>query len=134
MRRINADEYQYDFKRSGAFGIFKSNGSTPVEYLMTSFSIDDIPNLSFARDVSSSLNFDYLIQRDIDQERALSDISRYISANDTSRQKEIVFLPPILVSIVETDTHNNLIEYYPDSIFKSDDDGHGDVYIREWPG
>ncbi|WP_354625261.1 hypothetical protein [Psychromonas sp. MME2] len=134
MRRINKDEYSYDFKRSGAFGVFESNGSVPVEYLMTTFSIDEIPHISLARDVSSSLNFDYLIQRDIDQERALSEISRYITSVDGAPQKEIVFLPPLLVSVVETDSSNDLLPYYPDSKLTTHKDEFGDVITREWPG
>ena len=94
MSRRKKDEFDYSFKRTGAFGVFKSNGSMPAEYLMTTFTIEEIPNLSLARDINSSLNFDYLIQRDIDQERALSEISRYITSVDGATQKEIVFLPP----------------------------------------
>ncbi|MFA0476356.1 DNA sulfur modification protein DndB [Vibrio breoganii] len=134
MRRTNKDEFSYDFKRSGAFGVFESNGSVPVEYLMTTFSIDEIPHISLARDVSSSLNFDYLIQRDIDQERALSEISRYITSVDDAPQKEIVFLPPLLVSVVETDSSNDLLPYYPDSKLTTEKDEFGDVITREWPG
>lgn len=134
MSRRKKDEFDYSFKRTGAFGVFKSNGSMPAEYLMTTFTIEEIPNLSLARDINSSLNFDYLIQRDIDQERALSEISRYITSVDGATQKEIVFLPPLLVSVVQTDSKNDLVDYYPDNKLTISDDDVGEVYTREWPG
>ncbi|SUI57621.1 DNA sulfur modification protein DndB [Shewanella baltica] len=134
MRRTNIDKYKYNFERVGSFGVFRSNGSAPVEFIMSTMSIDEIANLSFARDISSGLNFDYLIQRDIDQDRALSEISRYITSTEGDIQKEVVFLPPLLVAVVETDTENNLVNYYPDSNFDENQDEYGETYLREWPG
>lgn len=133
-RRSNSSAYNYGFHKSGAFGVFKSNNSLPIEFLMTSFSLDDLASLSYARDINTKLNFDYLIQRDIDEERARDEISQYLAAGEGRLQKEIVFLPPILVAIVKVDEQDSLVDYYPACDFIETADENGDVYEREWPG
>lgn len=134
IRRPLEDGYKYEFSRNGAFGIFDTENTIPIEFIMTSFTVNELPHLSLARELYSDLNFDYLIQRDIDEERALSEISQYIYTDGTKKQKEIIFLPPLLVAVVETDNQDNIIETYPDSEFKYKDDKYGGSYIREWPG
>lgn len=133
-RRLVNDGYNYDFKRTGAFGIFDTDSSVPIEFIMTSFTISELPHLSLARDLYSELNFDYLIQRDIDEERALSEISQYIYAKNNQKQKEVVFLPPLLAVVVNTDSQDNIISTYPDSKYTFQDDQYGGTHTREWPG
>lgn len=134
VRRSNTSAYNYSFHKAGAFGLFQSNNSLPIEYLMTSFTLDDLASLSYARDINTDLNFDYLIQRDIDEERAREEISQYLAAGEGKIQKEIVFLPPILVAIVKVDEQDRLQDYYPTSLFQNSHDDSGEIYIREWPG
>lgn len=124
--------YKYDFKKSGSFGVFQSNGSIPIEYLMTSFSYDELLSLSYAKDVGTELNFDYLIQRDIDVERATKEISQYLAAQKGNVQKEIVFLPPILAAIVSVDRTDNLENYYPTCVASKPSDEFGEYILREW--
>ncbi|WP_135005517.1 MULTISPECIES: hypothetical protein, partial [Pseudomonas syringae group] len=107
-RRPAAAPHRYEFKKEGAFGVFKTNGSVPIEYFMTSFKVDDLTFLSYAKDVNTDLNFDYLIQRDIDEDRARAEISQYLAAKEGEAQKEIVFLPPLLVAVVGVDQNNRL--------------------------
>lgn len=133
-RRSNKNGHKYEYDKAGAFGCFKSVNTEPVEYLLTTFSIDELHRLSYARDLHTELNFEYLIQRDIDEERALGEISQYISAGAGKKQKEIVFLPPLLVAVVSTDSNNNILPTYPACDFSESDDGHGNVFLREWPG
>ncbi|MHB2050360.1 ParB N-terminal domain-containing protein [Pseudomonas sp. VEM90] len=133
-RRQTAAPFRYEFEKNGAFGVFKTNGSVPIEYFMTSFKVDELPYLSFAKDVNTELNFDYLIQRDIDEDRAIAEISQYLAASEGVIQKEIVFLPPLLVAVVAVDHNNCLEDYYPNSSFAPDNDDVGDIFIREWPG
>nr|WP_255433956.1 DNA sulfur modification protein DndB [Pectobacterium sp. CFBP8739] len=99
---------------------------------MTSFSVDDLAQLSYSKDINTDLNFDYLIQRDIDEERARVEISQYISSSEDRVQKDIVFLPPLLVSIVNVDSNNKLIDYYPNCSLSSTDDN-GLIFERVWP-
>lgn len=133
-RRPAAAPHRYEFKKEGAFGVFKTNGSVPIEYFMTSFKVDDLTFLSYAKDVNTDLNFDYLIQRDIDEDRARAEISQYLAAKEGEAQKEIVFLPPLLVAVVGVDQNNRLEDYYPDSKFEDTSDNMGPIYVREWPG
>ncbi|EBA4497950.1 hypothetical protein OUM15_000811 [Salmonella enterica subsp. enterica serovar Truro] len=132
IRRSTTTGYTYAFEKAGSFGIFSSNGSVPVEYMMTSFSVDDLAQLSYSKDINTDLNFDYLIQRDIDEERARVEISQYISSSEDKVQKDIVFLPPLLVSIVNVDSNNKLIDYYPNCTFNSTNDN-GVIFERIWP-
>ncbi|MEI7377873.1 hypothetical protein [Dickeya chrysanthemi] len=133
IRRSTTTGYTYAFEKAGSFGIFSSNGSVPVEYMMTSFSVDDLAQLSYSKDINTDLNFDYLIQRDIDEERARVEISQYISSSEDRVQKDIVFLPPLLVSIVNVDSNNKLKDYYPNCSLNSTDDN-GVIFERVWPG
>ncbi|WP_421506489.1 hypothetical protein [Erwinia rhapontici] len=133
-RRSNNSAFHYNFIKSGAFGVFKSNNSLPIEFLMTSFGLDDLAHLSYARDINTELNFDYLIQRDIDEERARDEISEYLASSQGKLQKEIVFLPPILVAIVKVDEQDKLVDYYPTCNFAESKDDNGQLYEREWPG
>ncbi|PTT46128.1 hypothetical protein DBR09_12615 [Aeromonas sp. HMWF016] len=132
MRRVASSGCRYDFEKRGAFGVFRSNGSIPIEYIMTTFDINEIVQLSFARDVNTELNFDYLIQRDIDEERALAEISQYIASSPEKIQKDVIFLPPLLAAVVSVDDKNNLDDYYPNCKFTRNVDDFGDIYEREW--
>lgn len=133
-RRSNTNGHKYEYDKAGAFGCFRSINTEPVEYLLTTFSIDEFSRLSYARDLQTELNFEYLIQRDIDEERALAEISQYISAETGRKQNEVVFLPPLLVAIVGADDNNNIQSHYPACIFKEESDQHGKLFVREWPG
>lgn len=132
-RRQTAAPFRYEFEKDGAFGVFKTNGSVPIEYFMTSFKIDELSYLSYAKDVNTDINFDYLIQRDIDEERAIAEISQYL-AKEEGIQKDVVFLPPLLVGVVFVDQDKRIEDYYPNSTFNSDTDSVGTLHIREWPG
>ncbi|PYC25267.1 hypothetical protein DMX02_04200 [Pseudomonas jessenii] len=132
-RRQTAAPFRYEFEKDGAFGVFKTNGSVPIEYFMTSFKVDELSYLSYAKDVNTDLNFDYLIQRDIDEDRAIAEISQYLAKED-GIQKDIVFLPPLLVGVVFVDQDKRLEDYYPNSTHKPGSDNFGELHIREWPG
>lgn len=133
-RRQTAAPFRYEFEKNGAFGVFKTNGSVPIEYFMTSFKVDELPYLSYAKDVNTELNFDYLIQRDIDEDRAIAEISQYLAAKEGVVQKDVVFLPPLLVAVVSVNHDNCLEDYYPNSTFEKSSDSVGEFYVREWPG
>jgi hypothetical protein len=133
-RRSNINGHKYEYDKAGAFGCFRSINTEPVEYILTTFSIDEFSRLSYARDLQTELNFEYLIQRDIDEERALAEISQYISAETGRKQNEVVFLPPLLVAVVGTDDNNKIQSHYPTCAFKEDEDQYGQLFVREWPG
>ena len=132
-RRREKKTPDWNFSKNGSFGHFKTDVSVPIEYVMTTFTTDQLSKLSFARNIQTELNFDLLIQRDIDEKRAIEEISQYISPKDeTKKRDEIVFLPPLLVAVVGTKQGKQLIEYYPNEHTVKDKDEYSDIYLREW--
>jgi hypothetical protein len=140
IKRDRNRKINYNYPKFGAGGIFVTDNSLPIEYLLTSIPITQIEDLSLARDLESKTkNFDYLIQRDIDEERARKDICTYLA---DSNNGNAVFLPPLIAAVVEVDNDNVIKDYYPDCNISINDkkiDSHtkiedGDELIREWTG
>ena len=130
VRRTRGREL-YQIKKTGAFSRFATPNSTVIESILTSFDINELSWLSYARDVSSTLDFDLLVQRDIDEERALQDISEYIFS-ESHQVKNPVFLPPLIAAIVSTDLEKKLENFYPRQIFHEESDNYGVCYRRTW--
>ncbi|HIF9069703.1 TPA: hypothetical protein ACX6QT_002246 [Photobacterium damselae] len=139
-RRGKENRVNYNYQKFGSAGIFASEGMQPIEYLLTSVPIKLIDELSFARDVQSDKrDFDYLIQRDIDEERARKEICTYLAAGEKGK---VAFLPPLIAAIVEVDSDGRIEDYYPDCEVSYD--GKVDLeevtiendkeLVREWPG
>lgn len=65
MKKISQTE-AYNFYKSGSFGRFYSGDSFPIEYIQTSFTSDELNDLTLARDIRppDNIDFDLLIQRD----------------------------------------------------------------------
>ena len=123
----------YNFTKSGSFGKFFAGSSFPVEYVQTSFAADELEDLTFARDIRppDSLDFDLLIQRDIDEDRVRKEIEPYLNPKTTESEKrtKVVFFPPLLVAVIPIEEHK-MRYYYPDEDSQTDDE-----YLnREWPG
>lgn len=129
-RRRNEDPYS--FKRTGNYGIFKSNGSFPIEYLQTTFSIDELVDLTLAREVSpENLDFELLMQRDIDEGRVENKMVPYLSPESShDALARTTFFPPILVAALPVD-HDVIQKYYPDEIATINNQ---EQLVREWPG
>jgi len=128
MREARQKKINYNYPKYGTTGVFSSDSSQPIEYVLTSLSINEINDLSYAKDIQESTkDFDYLIQRDIDEERARKDICSYLTSASSNKT---FFLPPLIVAVVGVDKDNNLIDYYPPmDITKTDTH-----LIREWSG
>lgn len=126
--------HNYNFTRMGSLGTFTPSNAQPLEFIMTSMKIEDIFNLSFAKDIQESKrDFDALIQRDIDEDRARKEICNYISPKG-ERINGVTFLPPLIVSIIEVDEENNIQPFYPDLSISTIDDEYDGTIIREWKG
>lgn len=111
-RRTKKKVINYNYDKFGATGAFVTETATPVEYFLTSIPINQIEDLCFARDVESKTkNFDYLIQRDIDEERARKDICSYLVDNEKGKT---IFLPPLIAAVVGVDNDGVIEDYYPD--------------------
>ncbi|ALG52498.1 TPA: hypothetical protein NKB37_002874 [Vibrio parahaemolyticus] len=139
-RRDRDKKVNYNYEKFGSIGVFSTESSLPIEYFLTSIPISEIEDLSLARDVQTAgNNFEYLIQRDIDEERARKDICSYIAA---SEEGKAVFLPPLIVSIVQVNNDNYIEGFYPE--YNSTIDGRpidpdtkyddGSELVREWKG
>jgi hypothetical protein len=130
------EEQIYNFERIGSFGKFYSGASFPIEYIMTTFSAAELSELSFARDIHpEKIDFELLMQRDIDEERVRLEIEPYLNP-DTSKftateiRARSVFFPPLLAAIVPS-KGKTMDAFYTDEQIIADDDKH---IIREWKG
>lgn len=132
MERFDEDT-PYNFKREGSFGRFVSGKSFPVEYFLTHFKAEELNKLTFARDVKpEKLDFDLLIQRDIDDERVREKIQPYLSLKDAKESEirsKVVFFPPLLAAIIPT-KNKKMLDYYPNESAIND----MKYVVREWPG
>lgn len=135
------EEQIYNFERVGSFGRFYSGDSFPIEYIMTSFSSAELSELTFARDISpDEIDFELLMQRDIDEERVRLEMAPYLNPNpDKFTLAEIrsraVFFPPLLAAIVPT-KGKAMETYYTDEQCEiaADNQTNKEQVIREWPG
>lgn len=133
------EEQIYNFERIGSFGRFYSGESFPIEYIMTSFSAAELPELTFARDMRpDKIDFELLMQRDIDEERVRIEMEPYLNPNpEKFTPAEIkarsVFFPPLLAAIVPT--RGKIMEaYYTDETGNMMLVNNKEHIIREWPG
>jgi len=126
----------YNYDTTGCYGRYLIEGALPIEFLSTTMSIDEISKLTFAKDIRTDLDFELLIQRDIDENRAIKEIGKYISPENGTEfgtlQNNGVFLPPLIAAIVNTKDGKTLSRSYPKLSSKLEKDTHGDVITREW--
>lgn len=133
------EEQIYNFERIGSFGRFYSGESFPIEYIMTSFSSADLSELTFARDIRpDKIDFELLMQRDIDEERVRLEMEPYLNPSReklmaTEIRARAVFFPPLLAAIVPT--KGKVMEaYYNDEKFDIILEAGKEHVIREWQG
>ncbi|RKZ93535.1 MAG: hypothetical protein DRR19_00840 [Candidatus Parabeggiatoa sp. nov. 1] len=134
------EEQIYNFERIGSFGRFYSGDSFPIEYIMTTFSSAELSELTFARDIRpDKIDFELLMQRDIDEERVRIEMEPYLNPNPqkitpAEIRSRSVFFPPLLAAIVPT--KGKVMEaYYANE--KGDlmlQTGGKEHIVREWAG
>lgn len=118
----------------GVLGAFKvPNSNLTVEYILTYASLDggDTPNgqlldlLVPVREVFNieDLDFDHLLQRDLDDYRVSEKMVPYLLGETLSEETTFSprFFPPILAIIVPMNG-NNMDELYPECILDKDED------------
>jgi len=128
------EQKKYDIEYIGSYGHFSSGDSFPVEYLMTSLSMSELDDLSFARDIRpETLDFDLLMQRDIDEERVRRDMEPYLNPNLTDEEirSKVIFFPPLLVAIVPT-KEKAMQKFYPDEVCIKIGTDNDEKFVREW--
>jgi len=132
-----ATDHTYDFERQGSFGTFRTEWSFPLEYFMVSFKPDEIKNLTLAKRLkpSKKLNFDMLLQRDIDERRIAEELEPYLRGLQAKQQLDAaegaIFFPPIIAAVVPV-TSNEIDDFY-----ETESEGQGNNashLVREWHG
>lgn len=136
MKRFEGGKV-YTFQREGSFGRFVAGDSFPIEYVMTNFTAAELTELTFARDIQpEQLDFEILMQRDIDEERVRKEIEPYLRPRTTAAEirSRAIFFPPLLVAIIPVNG-KKMQQFYPDEIGKLEEDEKlGKVATREWNG
>lgn len=110
------EEDVYSFKKYGAYGRFSASGSFPVDYVLTTFAPEELASyLTFARDINpgKQLDFDLLMQRDIDDGRVKREIEPYLNPdeNGTKIHETVLFFPPLLAALVPVE-NKEMVKYY----------------------
>jgi hypothetical protein len=124
----------FNFERQGSFGVFKTAWSFPLDYYLLSFKPEEIKYLTLAKDLkpSKKLNFDMLLQRDIDERRIEDDLKPYITGVQTQNKEDAaegaIFFPPLLAAIVPVQD-NDILDFYNDQVSPKEEGG---FLIREW--
>ena len=136
------EEQIYNFKRLGNYGVFQTGGSFPVEYLLTTFSSNELSKLTLARELSpEKLSFDLLMQRELDEQRVFREMEPYLNPSQVSPaelSQRVVYFPPLLAAIVPV-TGRVMEMGYPKEhsyIVTQNSEGQKQIkqIIREWYG
>jgi hypothetical protein len=87
------DDREFNVEFVGNFGRFVSFGSYPVDYFLTSLSMKQAYSyLHFARDIQmEDINFDLLMQRDIDEARVENEIMPYLKQDSGATSTRPLF-------------------------------------------
>lgn len=106
------EQEKFQMSIAGDFGIFYTDKEAPVFYLNTSFEIDNIGQLKPVREILdvSEVDFEELVQRDLDDFRIRRDIVNYLT--DGMGYK---FFPPIVVAVTQPEEDKKAIKkFYPE--------------------
>lgn len=131
------DEKDYDIDRQGSYGRFFTANSFPIEYILTTLRPEQLEEyLTFAKDVRpEQIDFDLLMQRDIDEDRVRNEIAPYLDPKATddggsvSGSSRALFFPPLLVAIAPVEG-KKMGRYYDDEVCEFSDDKRRAV--RKW--
>jgi hypothetical protein len=106
-------EQEYDLELIGNFGRFVSGQSYPIEYLMTTMTMSEvIKYLRFAREIQmDQIDFDLLMQRDIDEGRVEVEIMPYLQPDQLIEATKPLFFPPLLAAVVPV-VENRIQNFY----------------------
>jgi hypothetical protein len=123
----------FDKHLDGVYGISKTMDSYKIDFLSTSMKIDKaVSQLRTALDELEfeELTFDEIIQRDIDEDRVKKKIiGEYLEKS----HNEVIFFPPLVVSLVEI--QNGVpVPNYPKPIYEKKENYNewGPAIIKKW--
>jgi len=94
----------------GVYGHFQTKQSFPLHYLLTSIKTDRLDWLETASDVLdiSAINFDEIVQRDIDYVRVQKEIIEEYLEKGKDR---VIFFPPLMVTLYGIDGDHPITKY-----------------------
>lgn len=128
------DTDPYKFKKIGSFGRFSTVNNFPIEFFLTTLSANELDSLTFARHIKpQSIDFEHLMQRDIDEERVKTEIEPYITSptlSDREKKAKTIFFPPLLIATVPV-KNKVMMPYYANQEIQDTD---GMKVVREWSG
>ena len=120
IRRLS-NEQPWDFIKAGSYGSFSTAASLPIEYIQTTFAASELAYITFAKDVEpDQLDFEMLMQRDIDEDRANRKLKEYLNPQplaSTPSSWHQVFFPPLLLACVPSE-HKTVHSHYPDEVWE----------------
>jgi hypothetical protein len=121
----------YKLKKVGSFGRFSTVNNFPIEFFLTTLKSSQLDTLTFARDIKpASIDFEQLLQRDIDEERVKSEIEPYLTSpglTDVEKKSKTIFFPPLLVAAMPVENKTMQSHYSEQTVISED----GFLY-REW--
>jgi hypothetical protein len=122
----------WNLQKVGTFGTFSAGGSVPIEYMLTTLAPADLRHVSLARDIRpASLDFDQMMQRDLDEERTLVELGSYLNPNPNhiAPRNDIVFFPPLLIACIPF-REDQISPHYPTEKWVADPSGKS--LVRAW--
>ncbi len=128
---LELEEPNFNSTIIGNFGSFHTSNSYEVNYLLTSMNAKQIDDIEVAAEAFKfdQVNFDEMIQREIDERRVNDEIvSEYLE--DDLRQA--LFFPPLIVSVVAFDDDNKPLHRYEHSYESMDTKGKFPLFSKRW--
>lgn len=110
------DKEIFELTRTGSYGRFTAANSFPVDFVLSSFDINDVKHLMFARELhADKVDFEMMMQRDIDEDRSRRELAEYLYPTKKTEEElksNIAFFPPLLVAILHVED-GKVCPYYP---------------------
>ncbi|MEX1216719.1 DNA sulfur modification protein DndB [Saccharospirillum sp.] len=124
-------EPNFDFTIMGSFGSFHTKNSFEVNYMLCSMNYKEIKTLQVAADAFqfSQVNFDEMVQREIDEKRVNEEIVGQYLEDDLNRA---LFFPPLIVSLVSFSDDDKPVHKYRKSRELIDEEKPVKVFKKRW--
>ncbi|EHH2502122.1 hypothetical protein J7X13_003327 [Vibrio parahaemolyticus] len=125
------DAPDFDSEISGILGSFHTDSSYDVNYILTTLNYKDLKKLQVAASAFkfNQVNFDEMIQRDIDYTRVNDDIVRgYLEKGED----KALFFPPLIVSVVGFDDKKKPVRKYEETHEEIETNGRIKSFKKRW--
>jgi hypothetical protein len=105
MGVFNSNTKEWDETKKGLSGTFKTKSNIAIKYIQTTFKAKELDLIKPLRSVFKAKdldNFDLLMQRDLDDNRIITDLIPYLQRTD-----KLSFFPPLLVVVLNVQIDSN---------------------------